>query len=64
MPQRILMDMIHLQFEAPYDLEKTAYVKIRRTSKNKRLNADLRQMVRSFVRQYHSLNPVRVTVFS
>ena len=40
MPQRILMDMIHLQFEAPYDLEKTAYVKIRRTFKNKRFNAD------------------------
>ena len=64
MTNRILIDMLHLQIEAPSDLEKTAYTKIRRILKNKRFNADLRQMVRSLVRRYPSLSQVRVTVFS
>ena len=64
MPKRVLIDMFHIQIEAPSGLEKAAYAKIRQALNSKRFAADLRQTLRSMMRRYHSLSSVRVTVFS
>ena len=64
MPNRVLIDMFHLQIEAPSILEKAATAKIRRTLRSKRFTANLRQTIRTFVRRYPTLRSVRVTLFS
>ena len=50
MPNCVLIDMFHLQIEAPSVIEKAATAKIRRTLKSKRFTANLRQTIRTFVR--------------
>lgn len=64
MPKRILMDMLHIQIDAPTNLAKPVYAQMRRALNSKRFAADLRQLARSFIRRYSSLSLVRVTVFS
>ena len=62
MPERILIDELHLSFRVPSGLPESQYLAIRRTLQRKRFLTEFDQAVRSVLRQKPSLRNVVVAI--
>ena len=62
MSQRIFMEMIHLTFEAPSQLDKPAYLRLRRALHSRQFRNRLREAIKAVVGRYPSLQKVHLTI--
>lgn len=58
MPQRIMIDMIHLTLYVSDDLAKSAQAKVRRCLKGRSFQRQLREQIRTLLQHYPSLRSV------
>jgi len=62
MPKGILMDMICLSLELPQGLDKSVYLKVRRTVRSKHFRTKFREAVQEVLDRFPSLRATQLKV--